>query len=181
MPKTPQQYLKAPYARVLIPEDHGGFFAEILEFPGCFAEGATADEALQRLNAAAEAWIAAALEQGQEIPEPSSNVGHSGKLALRLPRSLHRQAVRMAQRDGTSLNQFLVTAIAARVGAEDLFVRLVERMRSPFVSFQVVHNTANIYSVSIGRRAANVGLAEARASTAPNPILTPAVLLKVGL
>jgi predicted RNase H-like HicB family nuclease len=140
MPKTPEQYLKEPYARILIPNNDGGFSAEVLEFPGCFADGDTAEEAFRRLEAAAKAWIEAALDQGQEIPEPSSNTGFSGKLALRLPRSLHRQAMRMAERDGTSLNQFLVTAVAARVGAEDLWQRLVSRL--PFVSVQVVSNTA---------------------------------------
>jgi hypothetical protein len=38
----------------------------------------------------------------------------------------------MAERDGTSLNQFLVSAIAARVGAEDLYTRLIERFERRF-------------------------------------------------
>src|SRR5712691_10885211 len=104
MPKSIQEYLKEPYARILIPDEEGGFSAEILEFPGCFAEGDTANEAMQNLEEAAEAWIEAALAQGLEIPEPMINQGYGGKIALRLPRGLHRQAARMAERDGTSLN-----------------------------------------------------------------------------
>jgi|SRR5947208_353505 len=128
MPKSIQEYLKEPYARILIPDEEGGFSAEILEFPGCFAEGDTADEAMQALDRAADAWIQAALDQGQAIPPPFRNQGYGGKIALRLPRSLHRQATEFAERDGTSLNQFLVSAIAARVGAEEFYNRLVTEL-----------------------------------------------------
>lgn len=125
--KEPKYYLKEPYSRVLIPNEDGTYSAEILEFPGCFAEGNTADEAIRNLEAAAESWVEVSLAQGLEIPEPAMNQGYGGKIALRLPRSLHRRATQMAERDGTSLNQFLVSAIAARIGAEDLYTRLVER------------------------------------------------------
>ena len=128
MPHSIQEYLKEPYARILIPEEEGGYSAEFLEFPGCFAEGETADEAMQALDRAAEAWIQAALDQGQEIPPPFRNQGYGGKVALRLPRSLHRQAAQFAERDGTSLNQFLVSAIATRIGAEEFYNRLGTRL-----------------------------------------------------
>jgi antitoxin HicB len=128
MPQSIQKYLKEPYARILIPEEEGGYSAEFLEFPGCFAEGETADEAMQALDRAAEAWIQAALDQGQEIPPPFRNQGYGGKVALRLPRSLHRQAAQFAERDGTSLNQFLVSAIATRIGAEEFYNRLGTRL-----------------------------------------------------
>jgi predicted RNase H-like HicB family nuclease len=128
MPKTVEEYLKEPYSRVLIPDEGGGYSAEILEFPGCYAEGESADEAVQALERAAESWIQAALDQGQDIPQPFVNQGYSGKVALRLPRSIHRKAVHFAERDGTSLNQFLVSAIAARVGAEECCRRLINQL-----------------------------------------------------
>jgi predicted RNase H-like HicB family nuclease len=124
---TPRDYLKRPYARVLTPdEEYGGYTAEILEFPGCVTEGDTADEALGNLEDAAEAWIEAALNMGQDIPEPSDAQGYGGRIALRLPRSLHGRAMRMAEREGTSLNQFLVAAIAERVGAGNLYETMVQ-------------------------------------------------------
>jgi predicted RNase H-like HicB family nuclease len=128
MPKTVEDYLKEAYSRVLIPDESGGYSAEILEFPGCFAEGDTADEAMEALERAAKSWIQAALEQGQDIPRPFVNQGYSGKVALRLPRSFHRKAVQFAERDGTSLNQFLVSAIAARIGAEECCHRLIDQL-----------------------------------------------------
>ncbi len=134
MPKSIDDYLKEPYSRILIPDENGFYSAEILEFTGCFAEGPTADEAIYNLEEAAKSWIEASLEQGQEIPEPMLNQGFGGKIALRLPKSLHRQAVRMAELDGVSLNQFLVSAIAERVGAEDFYTRLGDRFEQKLLS-----------------------------------------------
>jgi predicted RNase H-like HicB family nuclease len=128
--KTAENYLKEPYARILVPEEAGGFSAELLEFPGCFAQGETADEAYRNIERAAKSWIDTCLEQGLEIPPASANQGYGGKIALRLPRSLHRQAVRMAERDKTSLNQFIVTAVAAKVGTTDMFDHLLQRLES---------------------------------------------------
>ncbi len=39
---------------------------------------------------------------------------------MRLPKSLHAQAVRLAEADGVSLNTFLVAAVAAQVEAKGL-------------------------------------------------------------
>jgi antitoxin HicB len=123
-----EEYLKGPYTYILVPDEMGGYAAEILEFPGCFAEGETANEAMKALDRAAAAWIRTALAQGQEIPPPFRNQGYGGKIALRLPKSLHRQAVQFAERDGVSLNQFLVSAIASRIGAEEFSDRLTTQL-----------------------------------------------------
>src|SRR4029079_12941247 len=85
-----EEILKAPYARTLIREDDGTYSAVILEFPGCVSQGDTPNEAISNLEDAATAWVEATLEQGQSIPEPSANTEYGGKIALRLPRSLHR-------------------------------------------------------------------------------------------
>lgn len=131
-------YVNGPYSRILIPNEDGSFSAEILEFPGCFAEGSTREEALENLEKAADAWIDSAVRQRQEMPEPFSVRGFSGAISLRLPRGLHRQAARLAERESTSLNQYIVTAIAARVGADDLVRRMADR-----VAAQVVVNVNN--------------------------------------
>lgn len=126
---TVRDYLKKPYARILTPdEEYGGYTAEILEFPGCVSEGDTADEALENLEEAAEGWIEAALNAGQRIAEPSDSQEYRGRIALRLPRSLHRRAVHLAEREGTSLNQFLVAAVAERVGASTLYEEMAKRL-----------------------------------------------------
>ena len=139
--KKAEDFLKEPYARLLVPNDDGTFTAEMLEFPGCIAEGDTADEAIRNLEKAAKGWIQASLEQGREIPLPCTDYNHSGRIALRLPVSLHRQAATLAQREGTSLNQFLLTSIAARVGASDLYNRLVKSITVLADSAMTITNT----------------------------------------
>lgn len=121
-------FLKKPYARVLTPEDDGTYSAEVLELSGCFAQGDSPSEAIENLNCAAAEWIEASLARGQEIPEPSETRGYSGTISLRIPKGLHKRAAKMAERNGVSLNQFLVSAISAAVGAGDLYSRFVERM-----------------------------------------------------
>jgi predicted RNase H-like HicB family nuclease len=139
-----REYLKAPYARLLVPEEDGTYSAELLEFPGCFAEGDTPNEAIQNLERSATAWIEAALERGQDIPEPHATYGYSGKLNLRLPRSIHKQAARFAQRDDVSLNQFLACATAARVGAEEFYDRLVERIEARLREHALILNVSAV-------------------------------------
>ena len=138
MKRKIQEYLKKPYSRVVIPDEDGSFFAEILEFSGCLAQGDTSSEALENLEKAAASWLEVALDKGIEIPEPFISIGYAGKVALRLPRSMHQQATRLAARDGVSLNQFLVSAIAARIGAEDLYSRLVEKLEQTVLAPRII-------------------------------------------
>lgn len=105
---SPKDIMQRPYERVLIPETEGGFSAYITEFEGCLAEGETPDEALKNLEDTAIAWIEAELESGREIPDAWNAQEYSGKLLLRLPKSLHRQLARYAEKEGVSLNQFVV-------------------------------------------------------------------------
>lgn len=113
---TAAEYLKRPYGRLLVPEDEGGYRAEIVEFPGCFAEGETAAEAASNLEDAAHSWLEATIAKGKMIPEPMEELEYSGKLVVRLPKSLHRRAAFAANRDGVSLNQFIVSSVAEQIG-----------------------------------------------------------------
>lgn len=117
MAMTPADYLKRPYARVLRPEADGSFSAEIVEFPGCFAAGDTGNEALRNLENVAESWILGMQAKKERIPEPlQEKEAFSGKLVLRLPRSLHKKAAFAAEREGVSLNQFISACVAEAVG-----------------------------------------------------------------
>jgi antitoxin HicB len=111
------EYLKKPYGRFVVPESDGTFRSEIIEFPGCIAVGETAAEALANLEDVAASWLEATLARGQRIPEPIENVGFSGKLVVRLPKTLHKKAAHMAAHDGISLNQFIVSSVAEQIGA----------------------------------------------------------------
>ncbi len=107
-----------PYERVIIPDStSGSFTALVAEFPGCVAQGDSIDEAYSNLEIAADSWIAASEELGHTIPLPALDQG-GGKLVLRLPKSLHRQLVRLSKKEEISLNQFVLTVLAERVGTK---------------------------------------------------------------
>jgi predicted RNase H-like HicB family nuclease len=120
-----EAYLNRPYCRVLIPDPETDTYAAmILEFPGCVTQGSTPDEAYERLEEAARAWIEAVVDLGQTIPEPHEENSYSGKFALRMPRGVHKAAAELAEREGTSLNQYIVGAVAEKVGANRLYAEL---------------------------------------------------------
>ena len=97
-------------------EDKGKpWTASVEELPGCTSHGKTSDEALDGIEAAMAKWIAVALEEGREIPEPKSATSHSGRLLLRMPRTLHADLTRASEREGVSLNQFITDVLAAAV------------------------------------------------------------------
>src|SRR5262249_36961747 len=112
----PKEILKRPYTRLVVPEEEGGFRAEIPEFPGCRAVGETEAEAIDNVNEAALDWLAAVIDSGQSVPEPLENTDFSGKLVLRMPRGLHRRAAFVAERESVSLNALIVTAVATYLG-----------------------------------------------------------------
>lgn len=140
MKKKPEDYLKDPYSRVLLPEEDGRFSAEVLEFPGCFAQGNSPNEAFNNLEEAAKSWIQASLDQGLHIPSPALNQNYSGKISLRIPRSLHKKAAQFAERDATSLNQFLISAIASKIGAEEFNSYLFDKIER-----LVTHTVGNAF------------------------------------
>lgn len=115
---TPHDILRKPYTRKLTPDPSGGFVAAIHEFPGCIAYGATADEAINKLESAAESWLEAAVATDYEIQEPANYESSSGRIALRISRRLHQLAAERAEREGTSLNQFIAVALANYLGQQ---------------------------------------------------------------
>jgi antitoxin HicB len=118
--KSPQQYLDLPYHVSLVRGEsergEGTWTASVEELPACTASAASAEEAVHRLREAMETWIAAALARNEEIPEPRSDSTQSGRLLVRMPKTLHGQLTRAAEKDGVSLNQFITGALASAVG-----------------------------------------------------------------
>lgn len=113
--RTVDEFMNLPYTVELTPDD-GSFFVKIKELDGCMTVGETMADALAMIEDAKRAWLAAALEDGIEIPLPEAmqTDRYSGKFPLRLPKSLHRKLAESAERDGVSLNQYLVTLLSER-------------------------------------------------------------------
>ena len=113
-----EYYVKLPHAVHLTKQTEDSdeyWIAEILELPGCTADGESPDEAVENIEDAKRLWIETHLEDGYEVPVPVSVDSYSGKLLVRMPRSLHRRLAYEALREGVSLNQHLVSRLSGAV------------------------------------------------------------------
>lgn len=114
-----EHYLDLPYTIEIVRDEgdgYTGWFARVVELPGCMTQADTFDELELMIKDAMQAWIEAALDDEQIIPEPRSTESYSGKFVVRVPRSLHRELAEAAERDGVSLNTFVNVALARAVG-----------------------------------------------------------------
>jgi antitoxin HicB len=117
--KTIKQYLALPYTIEVVhdkTEEWDGWFAKVVELPGCMTQAERFDEVPGMIADAMRAWIEAAMEQGLPIPEPRASGKFSGKFVVRVPKALHRELAVAAEREGVSLNAFVSTTLAKAVG-----------------------------------------------------------------
>ena len=63
-----------------------------------------------------EAVRSARRKVGEEPPAAAAKTGHSGRLLLRMPQSLHTELAEAAEREEVSLNQFITNTLAAAMG-----------------------------------------------------------------
>ena len=55
-------------------EEDGAFIAEVPELPGCMADGASYQEALENVEVIAKEWLEVAREMGRKIPQPKGKL-----------------------------------------------------------------------------------------------------------
>ena len=117
MTKDMNYYMGLPYRVVLHPAEEGGYVVEIAELPGCISQGETVDEAYRMIQDAKICWLETAIEDGIEIPEPIRiQDEYSGKINIRIPKSLHRLLSEKAKDDKVSLNQYIMYQLSRNTG-----------------------------------------------------------------
>jgi antitoxin HicB len=113
------EYMQRPYLMEVVWDDDY-WAATFPDLPGLVAAADTWDELEKKIQEAKESYFEAAFGAGLPIAEPGENSEPaSGRLLLRLPKTLHRQASRAAGRDGVSVNTFLVSAVARELGRRE--------------------------------------------------------------
>jgi len=115
--KALRALLDRPFPITLHADPDGGYVAEVRDLPGCISQGETRDEALARIDDARMAWIRSAYAHGDSVPAPSVDASYSGRLLVRMPRSLHRRLAERASQEGVSLNQEVVSLLSERATA----------------------------------------------------------------
>lgn len=112
-----EYYLTLPYRVLLYPSAEGVYAAEIPELPGCISQGKTVEEAYSMIEDAKISWLESALADGLEIPQPYRLIeDYSGKLNIRIPKSLHRTLAEKAKEEQVSLNQYINYQLAKGTG-----------------------------------------------------------------
>jgi predicted RNase H-like HicB family nuclease len=106
------------------------YIATCPAFPGLLAFGASEEEALKEAKIALKGFIATFEERGMALPEPTTRATFSGKLQLRLEKTLHRLAAQMAAAEGVSLNTFIVDAVQAKVSGVQVGNRILDEVRT---------------------------------------------------
>lgn len=113
--KELEYYLNLRYPVIVHEDPEGGFVAEIEELPGCMTQAETIDGVFDAIEDARKVWIETAYHDGYDIPLPRDMEKYPGKFLVRMPRSLHRDLVHAAKREGVSLNQYVTSLLAAGV------------------------------------------------------------------
>ena len=123
MKRTIEEYMAMDYPFIVVPfreEGFCGYRSFFINIPAIESIGKTPEEALLELNEVKKEWMTFAIEKGIEIPEPETNfhttMKYSGRVTLRMPKTLHRQATERALLYGVSLNSYLNEAIQRGMG-----------------------------------------------------------------
>lgn len=127
--KTLEYYLNLKYPVTFEAAPEGGYFVQIEELPGCYSQGETLEEAMDMIEEARQLWLESACEDGLDIPLPRGEREYSGKFNVRFPKSLHRRLDQIAEREGVSLNQYLVSTLSKAVGIEE--AKRTKRKKTP--------------------------------------------------
>lgn len=105
------------------------FKATVKELPHVAEYGDSYNDVYELAIDTIESLYGMAGDMGHPFPDPvDDNENFSGRVTLRLPKSLHRSASNMADAEGVSLNQFLVTTIAERIGGVQMYKMAAESL-----------------------------------------------------
>jgi antitoxin HicB len=107
-----QEILKRSYRKVISGDADEGFLIEVPDLPGCMTAGETMEEAVSMLPEAMAAWLESALDRGLPVPEPTVIPEYSGRVLVRMPKTLHQQLIERAEAEGVSANQLAVALLA---------------------------------------------------------------------
>jgi hypothetical protein len=100
-----------------------------MEIPSCTSTSNDLGEVVEDVYYAIEDHIAIRNELGLGLPKPAPKE-HSGKLLLRLPKTLHRGLANRATREGVSINQYIAVSLSHVVMSDSLIDEARKAMRN---------------------------------------------------
>ena len=118
-----EAYANSPYTVKVEPQDDGRgiyYVARVVELPTLIMTGETREEALKDLEAVKKEWIQTYLELGNKMPVPLVSRKYSGKIIVRMPPTLHELLTKLAEDEGVSFNQYMVSSLARCAGQDEV-------------------------------------------------------------
>ena len=121
MDRTIDYYMRLPYPVEVVPSEDG-YFASVEDLPGCTAWVDNFEDVWSAVEQAKRKWLEEALKREKRIPKPrqtEESLRYSGRVLVRMSKSLHRDLAKRARLEGVSVNHFIITALARAVGLSD--------------------------------------------------------------
>lgn len=138
MKKDLDYYLALPYTTEIEeePKDEGGGFIATCPLLALRGYGETRDEAAEDLESLKMEFINDWIKEGIAIPEPKEpDPIPSGRLVLRLPRTLHSALRESAKYEGISLNSQIVNLLIKAL-EDDYHTSLLDDAVTKIMTFQ---------------------------------------------
>jgi predicted HicB family RNase H-like nuclease len=119
--KKVEYYMNLPYTMTVKRHDDQGvyYLAGFVELPDLFMVGPTEEAAIKELQIEKPEYFEECVKRGFKIPIPVESQEYSGKLNFRMPKHLHQTVAVIAEREGVSINQYLLSAVAKAAGEDE--------------------------------------------------------------
>lgn len=140
--------------------------ASVTELPDFAEYGEDAHSAYDAALEAIRDLYAAAQADGLPFPDPATDVEeYSGRITLRMPPSLHAKASGFADREATSLNQYLCLVLSSTIGAAsepaEVWGKSAAWVAGANVAWQgAVKGQASITGIAVGGGNVSFGVVE---------------------
>ncbi|MDD9340347.1 MAG: toxin-antitoxin system HicB family antitoxin [Providencia heimbachae] len=109
------------------------FIARVSEIPDIIEYADTPEFARELALDSISTSYEMCTEQGIDFPTPTEKATDhcaSGRVTLRLPKSLHYKCISKAEQDGVSLNSYLTTSIASFTSGDDVIRKVSDEVRA---------------------------------------------------
>lgn len=108
------------------------YAVKYFDFPNIVGFGETIEEAIKEADENLRYYIQYCKDKGIKIPEPSvhEELEVSGKITLRMSKTLHKHTIERATREGVSLNSLLCEAISNYIYSKNVAEKIVEKAQN---------------------------------------------------
>ena len=117
------------------------YIVKYIDFETVIGGGDTIEEAIEEAEGNLEFYLEYCEEHNIEVPEPSIHDYelYSGKVTLRMSKSLHQKVNDRARREGVSINSLLNEAIAEYIERKNVVSMLAEKKDFTFDGESITH------------------------------------------